>query len=388
MKSLQSHIDESLFAPDSTDTDKVADRVSKVLAVEKFFDECFALGSYKYTADKFNEKYGYRLNGTSLELFTKKLPVYKDDIRFFNWKNDFGFTIDIPDKAWTAAGLEFNGFTEDDFTGVFTKMDTPDFFKIRILCIYSAERLKSLKGLGRFIANDIYIEDSNIENLIISSRPKYTEDYPCTSKKMINVLKCDIKNVIDVVADSRVSFHHCTITNINQITTNNTSNSGISFDFCDFGPSAFSHADIQSQTLISFYECKLKDFSGANFFANEGLKLSRMLDLKTLGACKIKCRQLSVVCCNKITSFKGIKSIDCPSVTLYDSDGFTSFEGLPDELVTLRVDNCKIDCNKFNLKGFPEVTGALIWVHNSSFTPNEFLKFLRDKSKGAATSIV
>lgn len=387
MKSLQSHIDESLFAPDSADTDKVADRVSKALAVEKFFDVCFALGNYVYTADKFNEKYGYRLNGTSLELFTKKLPAYKDNIKFFNWKNDFGFTIDIPDNAWATAGLEFNGFTEDDFTGVFTKMDTPNFFKIPSLCIFSAEHLKSLKGLGRFIANDIYIEDSNIENLTISSRPKYTEDYPCVTK-MINVLKCDIKNVVDVVADSRISFHHCAIANISQITTNNTSNSGVSFDFCDFGPSAFSHADIQSQTSISFYECNLKDFSGANFFAKEGLKLSRMLDLKALGACKIKCLTLSIVCCNKITSFKDIKSIDCSNVTLYESDGFTSFEGLPDKLSILRVDHCKIDYNKFNLKGFPKVTGTLSWISNKSQKiPNELLKFLRDKSKGAATDI-
>jgi hypothetical protein len=358
--------------------------------VEKFFDDCFALGSYKYTADKFNEKYGYRLNGTSLELFTKKLPVYKDDIRFFNWKNDFGFTIDIPDKAWTTAGLEFNGFTEDDFTGVFTKMDTPDFFKIRILSIFSAEHLKSLKGLGRFIANDIYIEDSNIENLTISSRPKYTEDYLCKSKTT-NVLSCDIKNVVDVVADSSISFRYCTIANVSQITASNINgngSSGITFDDCTFGSSAFSHADIQSQTLIIFYECKLKDFSGANFFANQGLKLSHMLDLKTLGACKIKCSTLSIDYCNQITSFKDTKSIDCSSVILLNNDGLTSFEGLPDELATLRVDGCKIDCNKFNLKGFPEVTGALIWIHNSLFIPNEFLKFLRDKSKGAATSII
>ena len=387
MKSLQSHIDESLFAPDSTDTDKVVDRVARTLMVEKFFDNCFFLGSYKYTADEFNKKFGYRLNGTSLELFTKKLPIYKDNIGFSYWENDFGFTIDIPDKVWATAGLEFRGFTEDDFTGVFTKMDTPDFFKIKNLYIFSAGHLKSLKGLGRFIANDIYIEDSNIENLTISSRPKYTEDYPCVTK-IINVLKCDIKNVVDVVADSRISFHHCAIANISQITTNSTNHSGVNFDYCDFGPSAFSHADIQSQSLINFYECKLKDFSGANFFANQGLKLSRMLDLKTLGACKIKCHTLSIEYCNQITSFKDIKSIDCPCVALFDSDGFTSFEGLPDELSTLRVEYCKIDYNKFNMKGFPKVTGALSWIRNlSQKIPNEFLKFLRDKSKGAAASI-
>lgn len=387
MKSLQSHIDESLFAPDSADTDKVVDRVSKALMVEKFFDVCFALGSYVYTADKFNEKYGYRLNGTSLELFTKKLPAYKDNIKFFNWKNDFGFTIDIPDNAWATAGLEFNGFDEDDFTGVFTKMGTPDFFKIPNLCIFSAEHLKSLKGLGRFIVNSVYIEDSNIENLIISSRPKYTEDYPDKAKS-IYVLNCDIKNVVDVYADSKVSFSHCTIANISQTTTNSINGDGINFDDCTFGPSAFSHADIQSQSLIDFHECKLKDFSGANFFAKKGIKLS-YIPIRTFGACKIKCYILSIDYCNQITSFKDIKSIDCSSVILLNNDGFTSFEGLPDELSTLRVECCKIDYNKFNLRGFPKVTGALTWIHNSSQKiPNELLKFVRDKSTGAVIDII
>jgi hypothetical protein len=364
MKTLQANINEALFGGFDTN------RAGKNLEVELWTKK------HIYVENWNNDepiKVEYSLDNQGNIVITPKERAGVMSLIIDDWNATDSRPLDIS-KLSKCVKIWINKLAADNFKGMFA-----DIIANKTVQIYidKSKHIKNFEGLENLNVNELSIDNSQIDSF------NFCPSLTAAKDAGVMIDKCKINSFSGFPkVNGIIDINDCTIGDMSGSSIITQDNISLENNVYKNG---IQNATIQGQNVN--LDGKLKSLSGTTIIAKNDIELFN-------GDSSVNASAVN------FTGFKaqsdrlylyGIKFEDCKDLPKLNNYNFKyceiqSFEGLPQNIRSLDVQDCHVNLNELDWETIPKVNEFFTWYYNSNTgknkqkTPKDFKAFI-EKNK-------